>query len=39
MKVLIIDTTWENLVVVGINGEKEYIRDIQLDKLNHQKTL
>ena len=39
MKVLIIDTTWENLVVVGINDKKEYIRNIQLDKLNHQKTL
>lgn len=39
MKILIIDTTWENLVVVGINDKKEYIRNIQLDKLNHQKTL
>ncbi len=39
MKALIIDTTWENLVVIAINNDKEYIRNIQLDKLNHQKML
>ena len=39
MKTLVIDTTFETLIVGVMDGKSELFKVINLDKLNHQKKL